>query len=164
MKSGEDIDRSGEFGEMLERPQLMKFLYGFNSGISYIPIRNEPNPLKLFPELMSKIHYTIQPNPSLNPAAEVEKVLKEVSGSVFILIPGTAFDALGTRYGKGAGWYDRFLSIAPKDWLRVGVCYSKQFSETPLLRQRWDEPMDLVCVTDKDSGILTTWQNPRSVS
>ena len=149
---------------MQDSEQLLDILRRYSSGISYVPVHEEPNPLKLFPELATKIVHTIQPVPSLIPADEANRALKLVQGSAFILIPGRTFDARGTRHGKGAGWYDRFLSTVPADWLRVGFCYNEQFSKEPLTRQEWDEPMDYVCAVHKDSGILTLWQSLRSVS
>jgi len=75
-----------------------------------------------------------------------------------IALPGRRFDALGTRLGQGGGWYDRFLEKAPVEWLRVGFCFTTQFSETPLPRQPWDEPVDVVCVVDKETNLLSCTQ------
>lgn len=63
-----------------------------------------------------------------------------------VLLPGTRFDATGTRHGRGGGWYDRFLAATPQEWLRIGVCRADQFSPEPLARQPWDEPIDHVIV------------------
>ena len=62
----------------------------------------------------------------------------------YILVPGTSFDIYGTRYGKGDGWYDRFLSKIPHTWLRVGVTFKSRLSNERLLRQSWDQPVDFV--------------------
>lgn len=72
---------------------------------------------------------------------------------ILVLIPGTQFDRYGTRHGKGFGWYDRFLSKLPSNWLRVGVIDKSKFSENKLVRQAWDQPVDWVLVHDNGSWI-----------
>jgi 5,10-methenyltetrahydrofolate synthetase len=67
---------------------------------------------------------------------------------VCILIPGKRFDKYGTRHGRGKGWYDRFLSKVPNDWLRIGVANKNQMSETKLKKEKWDEVMDRLVVWD----------------
>lgn len=77
-----------------------------------------------------------------------EAVLLEIEAfspppdSTYLLIPGTKFDEAGTRHGRGGGWYDRFLATAPAHWLRIGVVADNQWSNTKLIRQEWDQPMD----------------------
>lgn len=70
---------------------------------------------------------------------------------VWVLIPGTQFDKYGTRYGKGFGWYDRFLSKLPSKWLRVGIIDKSKFSQNKLVRQSWDQPVNWVLVHDNSS-------------
>lgn len=68
-----------------------------------------------------------------------------------ILIPGNRFDMKGARYGRGMGWYDRFLTAIPPNWLRIGIANQTQLSPTPLVRQPWDEPVDWIIVRDGSS-------------
>lgn len=101
--------------------------------------------------------YTIAPRASLDPCEEVARA-KGVVGDLpcTILMPGRTFDARGTRLGQGGGWYDRFLAEAPVEWIRVGFCFDDQFSATPLRRQPWDEPVDVVCVVTRATGVLSS--------
>lgn len=71
-----------------------------------------------------------------------------VDKTVYILIPGRRFDVLGTRHGRGNGWYDRFLSRVPVEWLRIGIADVSQLSALPLSCQSWDEPVDWIAVYD----------------
>ena len=43
-----------------------------------------------------------------------------------VLVPGVAFDQLGNRLGRGAGFYDRFLSRVSPACTLIGVCHSEQ--------------------------------------
>jgi 5-formyltetrahydrofolate cyclo-ligase len=77
-------------------------------------------------------------------AAAAELVQEAGDRKVYIFVPGRRFDRVGTRIGRGSGWMDRFLSKVPHDWLRIGVCGPKQWSEDLLKREAWDVPMDWV--------------------
>ena len=73
------------------------------------------------------------------------------NGAVCIFVPGVQFDAMGTRKGRGGGWYDRFLSKIHPEWIRIGMIDADGFSRTALKRQEWDEPVDWVAVRGASS-------------
>jgi 5-formyltetrahydrofolate cyclo-ligase len=60
-----------------------------------------------------------------------------------IVVPGLAFTAEGSRLGRGAGFYDKFLCEVPKTTLKVGVCFAFQrVSQIP--HEPHDVKMDAV--------------------
>jgi 5-formyltetrahydrofolate cyclo-ligase len=60
-----------------------------------------------------------------------------------IVVPGLAFTSGGSRLGRGAGFYDRFLSTISKTTLKIGVCFEFQLaSEIP--QESHDVKMDTV--------------------
>jgi 5-formyltetrahydrofolate cyclo-ligase len=64
----------------------------------------------------------MEPLPRIHPVVPVEDM------DAF-LCPGLAFDASGTRLGRGGGFYDRALASARPEAGRVGVCFSIQMAE-----------------------------------
>lgn len=70
-----------------------------------------------------------------------------------VLLPGLAFDRTGGRLGRGAGFYDRFLSTlreTPGRATACGVCLARQIlpEGRTVPRDEWDEPLDaLLCET-----------------
>lgn len=64
-----------------------------------------------------------------------------------IVVPGVAFDTSCHRLGYGGGFFDAFLSTAPRA-LRVGMCFECQIvEEVPRLDH--DEPVDVVVTEDR---------------
>ncbi|MBV8141963.1 MAG: 5-formyltetrahydrofolate cyclo-ligase [Verrucomicrobia bacterium] len=60
-----------------------------------------------------------------------------------ILVPGLAFTADGSRLGRGAGFYDKFLSGVSGSTVKIGVCFEFQcLSEIP--QESHDVKMDAV--------------------
>lgn len=95
----------------------------------------------------------VPPRASLDPAEEALAALRFAGDApCAVLVPGRRFDAAGTRHGQGGGWYDRFLARVPREWLRVGFCRAVQFSDAPLPRQAWDQPVDAVVIEGEDGS------------
>ncbi len=141
--------------------ELARLLRPYRAYITYTPLKTEVDASR-FVELTGAVSYAIAPRASLDPAAEALAALSAIgSRPAAILIPGRRFDKSGTRHGQGGGWYDRFLARVPDSWLRVGFCFTDQFSPTLLTRNAWDQPMDYVCVVDRASGTLTLYSSGR---
>jgi 5-formyltetrahydrofolate cyclo-ligase len=68
-----------------------------------------------------------------------------------VFVPGVAFDPEGFRLGRGGGFYDSFLGLAPKTLPCVGLMFSCQ--QIPLLpREPHDQALRSVITED---GLLT---------
>ena len=65
-----------------------------------------------------------------------------------VLVPMLRFDELGYRLGYGGGYYDKFLSQVREDCLKVGLCFHQGLSETPLPREEFDVPLNLIVTED----------------
>ena len=79
--------------------------------------------------------------------AEAELVQPQ---NVFVwIVPGLAFTRDGRRLGYGGGWYDRFLSTAPKAAVKLGVAYSFQIVDN-LPVEPHDIPLTAVIDDSRD--------------
>jgi len=65
----------------------------------------------------------------------------ENAATSIIIVPGRHFDREMTRYGRGGGYYDRFLENSYA--IKIGVCFNHQLCAT-LVRREWDIPMDMI--------------------
>lgn len=79
------------------------------------------------------------------PAEQPEAPLQIPLG--VILVPGLAFDRMGTRLGMGKGYYDRFLKQYPES-ISIGVAFQEQVLDQ-LPKDPYDSPVDML-VTDSD--------------
>ena len=133
--------------------KLSPILQPMDTCITYIPLCDEIDPWSI--PFLSKHHfqtiYTL-PQHAKEPPALIAGKLKNLyrDRSVCIFIPGTRFDRLGTRYGRGNGWFDRFLAVVPSEWVRIGITDSLHFLEIPLKRESWDQPVDWILCKNKN--------------
>jgi 5-formyltetrahydrofolate cyclo-ligase len=61
-----------------------------------------------------------------------------------LLIPGLLFDTYGHRLGRGAGYYDRYLTYCRPSTLRIGITYASQLTSIPVPHQDHDQKMNYI--------------------
>ena len=61
-----------------------------------------------------------------------------------VLVPGVAFDRQYNRLGRGAGYYDRFLSDLPVTTPTIGLAYDLQVVDAIIGMQPHDRPVSRV--------------------
>jgi len=64
-----------------------------------------------------------------------------------VIVPGVVFDVKMARYGRGLGYYDRFLSKLPNVKV-IALAYDFQVSKKELKLDDWDIKMDYI-ITEK---------------
>ncbi len=64
-----------------------------------------------------------------------------------VIVPGVVFDVKMARYGRGLGYYDRFLSRL-SDVKVIALAYDFQVSKKELKLDEWDIKMDYI-ITEK---------------
>jgi len=121
--------------------------------VIYEPLQDEIDP-RTIPFLKSifgekRTIHTVPKSKQADPFAYADNVVRVVGSlSCGVLVPGSRFDASGTRHGRGRGWFDRFLSAIPLEWVRIGVTDISHFSKKNLTRKPWDEPVDWIIIRD----------------
>ncbi len=61
-----------------------------------------------------------------------------------VVVPGLAFDRLGNRLGRGAGYYDRLISILPLNTPTIGLAYDLQIVSAIPFLEAHDRPVTVV--------------------
>ncbi|MDE1921437.1 MAG: 5-formyltetrahydrofolate cyclo-ligase [Candidatus Omnitrophica bacterium] len=103
----------------------------------------EQNQRKLIPTFISSMEdvhkgaYGI-PEPYFDP--QKTAAAKDLDAAV---VPGLAFDRLHHRLGRGAGYYDRFLSTLPDRVTTIGLAFDFQLTES-LPTEAHDMPLSQV--------------------
>lgn len=77
-----------------------------------------------------------------------------------VLVPGRAFDARGRRLGRGAGYYDRFLTRLPRGVVRIGVATDDAVVDEVPTDDR-DRPVDWLVT---ESGVRRVGQDLQEAS
>jgi hypothetical protein len=143
---------------MAQKGEIDSLLSPYRTFITYRPLRTE---VALFESIALPTGYHVFEIPSragIDPIATARDAMAFAGTSeTVLLIPGRRFDAMGTRHGQGGGWYDRFLALVPRTWLRIGFCFDDQLSPTPLARESWDQAMDYVAVVSRKTDALTIY-------
>lgn len=78
-----------------------------------------------------------EPKADINQAVPLEEL-------DMVIVPAVAYDATCHRLGRGAGYYDRFLSRLPKDITTVGLAFDFQLVQKLPIDESFDIPVSLV--------------------
>jgi 5-formyltetrahydrofolate cyclo-ligase len=124
-------------------------------GIFYSAKPDEPDCSEL--QRSVRAHVVLPASASDDPFVYATDLVASYPNSrVVIFVPGRQFDLTGTRHGRGGGWYDRFLSRVPHEWIRIGVARQSDVSIAPLVHEPWDEPMDWLLI--ETDGAWTAYE------
>lgn len=143
---------------MNTREELLNEISASNVLIGYAAIDDEPDLGGLFREMkLESRGVSILPARNVSPEKTAESFTALHRGQhAVVFVPGRRFDVSGVRHGRGGGWYDRFLSNIPHEWVRVGVLHRDHMSDTPLTREPWDEPVDFLIIKNGGWRVLKT--------
>ena len=72
-------------------------------------------------------------------------ILTDVTDVGIVFVPLLAFDKMGYRVGYGKGYYDKFLSTANKNTLRIGFSFFEAEESISDINE-FDIPLD-ICIT-----------------
>ena len=72
----------------------------------------------------------------------------DLSAVDFCLVPARAFDRLGGRLGRGAGYYDRFMADPAFRAIRCGIAFNEQILDK-VPSQPHDLPVHMIVTEDE---------------
>jgi 5-formyltetrahydrofolate cyclo-ligase len=138
---------------------LKNILLEYDILITYNPLSDEINfkSLDLFDLQKMKV-FLINSDKNLDPfKIALELIISNKNKKVCILVPGQKFDTFGNRKGRGGGWYDRFLSAIPKDWLRIGIADANKILNSKLDINSWDQTVDWIISVSREIKFIETF-------
>lgn len=153
LSHGKEIDTSPLVGYALNRGITVAAPRVTGSRMSFHRIESETGPFRVG---AYGIREPPADAPQLFPMQDgiTEKKMEEIQFPLLVLVPGLAFSFQGDRLGRGAGYYDRFLSslFAAYPHKRnlvtlAGVCYSFQITGMVPVETH-DIPVDCI-ITEK---------------
>lgn len=83
----------------------------------------------------------------LEPEIGLEKEVIPRQGELFI-VPGSAFDCYGNRFGYGGGYYDTYFE-ANTDVLKIALCYDFQLLDEVLPVEKHDRKMNYIITENR---------------
>lgn len=121
------MDKAIELGKMVAVPCLVK------EEKKIIPVV-----IASTKELKTGAYGIPEPNKDNSPG---RLSLEEID---LVVVPGLAFDRLGNRLGRGAGYYDRLISTLPFSTPTIGLAYDLQIVGVIPSLEAHDKPVTIV--------------------
>lgn len=133
--------------------QMLRELNEYVASVGFLPLPDEADYRKApLPDYLRDARTVVPQNRDIDPFKLRDECMHGLPKKLVVFVPGKAFDITGGRHGRGGGWYDRFLSHIPEEWIRIGVAKKSAVSEKPLPREPWDVPMDWLIVEGEDGS------------
>ncbi|MCM8819251.1 MAG: 5-formyltetrahydrofolate cyclo-ligase [Candidatus Omnitrophica bacterium] len=100
---------------------------------------------KLLPYCVEKIDDNFVCGPFGIKQPDIQKSKKiNIEQIDIVIVPALAFDYQKNRLGRGAGFYDRFLSNIKPPTKKIGICFDFQLLESLPQDTRYDQKVDII--------------------
>ena len=130
---GGEVETWSVLGEILKLGKTIGLPKVFQDRKEIVPIRVDD----LECDLESGSHGIFEPKYEDGNALSVQDL-------DLVLVPALAYDRSNYRLGRGAGYYDRFLSTLPHSTVTVGLAFDFQIIESLPEKTSFDLPVSLV--------------------
>lgn len=132
------------------KQKLVEVLQNIPGSVGYVPMSDEPDYTEFLKENKIALPSLFVPaTKDVDPSKLAAEFTLQYPKGAAIFVPGRGFDTSGTRHGRGAGWYDRFLAEVPSEWVRIGVLRPELLHEK-LQRESWDQPVHFLLIETHD--------------